>query len=115
MIRFLDGPAAGKSLVLRRAPLFLRVVQAPGGRLDALDQLSDEPQAGERVYVYVKAEDRGHVHLLMSPRSASGWYAMADYRLHAEQPTDNEARDTERWRAWAMAQRDKERAKHETV
>ena len=53
MTRFLDGPAAGNALMLRRAPLFLRVtIDAAGGKVDALDQLDDDPQDGETVHVY---------------------------------------------------------------
>ena len=39
-MRFLDGPAKGAILDLRRAPLFLRVVSdVDDGTIDALDRL----------------------------------------------------------------------------
>ena len=45
MTRFLDGPAAGVLLALRRAPLYLRVVYHAKREepWDALDQLADVP------------------------------------------------------------------------
>jgi hypothetical protein len=62
--RFIDGPAAGTVLSLKRSPLFLRAVQDPlDGKWDALDQLDDAPRPGERIVVYRKTEDRGMVHL----------------------------------------------------
>lgn len=37
MVRFLDGPAAGLVLWLRRAPLYLRVTLDARAHFDALD------------------------------------------------------------------------------
>jgi hypothetical protein len=115
MITFLDGPAEGQKLSLRRAPLYLRAVQARNGRWDALDQLDDSPKPGERVHVYVKAADHGGLFVRLSPRSASGYYPRADYRLCEEQPADDVARDTEQWRAWAEEQREQVRRQHPTA
>lgn len=53
MTRFEDGPAAGVNLSLRRAPMFLRVVQNnQTGEWDALDQLDDTPEKNETIFVY---------------------------------------------------------------
>lgn len=40
------------------------------------------------------------VHIKMSPKSASGYYAMADYRLVEPQPEDAVMRDAGRWQSW---------------
>jgi len=107
VIRFLDGPASDVALALRRAPHFLRVVFNPRAKaesFDALDQLDDVPKPHERITVYVKSADRGRYHLKCSPRSASGFYISADYRLYDRQPDDATARDTAAWQAWCLAQ-----------
>ena len=52
MIRFIDGPAKGVSLVLENAPFLLRVVRAENGAWDALDHASDEARPGESISVY---------------------------------------------------------------
>jgi len=52
MTTFKDGPAKGQTLMLRRAQMFLRVVQDPKGTWDALDQPDDTPKPEERLYAY---------------------------------------------------------------
>ncbi len=105
MTRFTDGPAKGKTLLLARAPLFLRVVIA-GGKLDALDQLDDRPQGGERIYAYRRTGPATALHIdfcrgrgRKGPRSA--WYRGGDYALVEPQPNEAVLRDTARWRGWA--------------
>ncbi len=102
MIRFLDGPAEGVTLRLRRAPLVLRAVRSPAGEWDALDQLGDRPRPSETIVVYVRASAVTQYHLLVrgKNRQAGGWYLDAKYRLLGEQPSDAEARDVALWRAW---------------
>lgn len=115
VIKFLDGPAAGAPLPLRRAPMYLRVVIDPSGKVDALDQLDDEPRAGETVHVYARARWAGPIHVcggLNGNRSrvhGSGWVIEADYR-HMPDVDGEGLRDTETWRAWATAQPDLDRA-----
>lgn len=106
MVSFLDGPAAGQSLALRRAPKLLRVVRGRGGAWDALDQLDDEPKRTEQIYVYLRQEDPKPtwIHLCMRPRSASGTYWTADYRYLPEQPADSQIRGTAAWRSWVTQQ-----------
>lgn len=107
MVSFLDGPAKGVVLQLRRVPMLLRVVQDRGGAWDALDQLDDEPRRGESIHVYRRRDDLqvGKYHLLTSrPRRAgSGWYWMASYCVLPEQPTDDQVRNTAAWQSWATA------------
>ena len=90
--KFLNGPAAGKTLSLSRAPVLLRVVIGPGGRLDALAGLEDEPSDDERVLAYATHGEPG-------PDNA------VTYILNPDQPTDNILRQTEAWRSWCHQQR----------
>lgn len=101
MSKFIDGPAAGVELQLRRAPILLRVVHSQAG-WDALDQLHDEVRSGEKVYAYILTEPPTSMHLLTrgKNRHAGGWYAIGVYRLLDPQPTDAEMRDTELWMRW---------------
>jgi hypothetical protein len=100
---FLDGPAAGRSLDLRRAPFLLRVVvDRATGAVDALDQLVDEPGDGEDVHVYVLAAppQRAHVCYRGSKKRQSGWWEFGIYR-HLADVDGEELRETDTWRAWA--------------
>lgn len=107
MIRFLDGPAFGQALMLHRAPLYLRAVFGPRKKKeqwDALDQLDDEPKAGELVTVYrrVGPASACMVDWSQGGRRRGGRFAMAAYQVVAEQPDDATARDTQSWRAWCV-------------
>lgn len=102
MAKFLDGPAAGVTLQLRRAPVLLRAVGNQGGDWDALDQLDDTPDAGERIAVYIQVAGT----LRRWHQRPGGCYEGADYRLLAPQPADELVRSTDAWRKWCFAQRD---------
>lgn len=98
MIRFLDGPAAGVVLWLKRAPVLLRAVEHHG-KWDGLDQIEDDPQPGESVHVYVRSSAVRAVHV--SRRSGGGGvYPMADYRYASRQPGGEHGRDRAKWRQW---------------
>lgn len=101
MSSFLDGPAGGRSLGLRRAPHFLRVVTS-GVLVDALDQLDDSPLSGETVHVYemISFEFRGFV---CRSGSGSGFQESAVYR-HRHDADGEALRDAAAWRAWCRAQ-----------
>lgn len=105
MINFLDGPAKGTVLELRRAPLLLRVViDRTTGEVDALDQLEDVPRLGEAVHVYHRQGAPRRFHVRYSGRRdgrRSGCVLAADYALFPFQPADEVARDNERWQKWA--------------
>ena len=94
---FLDGPATGRTLMLKRSPKFLRVVESDGG-FDALDQPDDTPRPTEKLYAYQLADKRGTVHICGG--RASGWHALVDYKVISEQPTDETMRGTDKWREW---------------
>ncbi len=101
MITFLDGPAEGARLNLRRAPIFLRVVLDASGEIDALDQLDDEPRPTEAIHVYSRtgppsrgiACTRGH---------GCHPFVVAEYRYWQGQPSEDVLRNTEKWQAWCL-------------
>lgn len=98
----LDGPAAGWTGMLRRAPMYLRIViKAPGtvALTDALDQPEDCPDPDELVYVYRRRPGTlSRVHI-----RPGGCYTGADYE-HMPEVDGDELRDTETWRSWAQRQ-----------
>lgn len=118
MTIFLDGPAqnngeriAGTTrrapstpLLLKRAPHYLRAVQGPDGQWDALDQLSDAPHADETIVAYEMVGEPSFCHINRDRRhGGSGIFRGGRYRVVAEQPTDEQLRSTELWRAWVSA------------
>jgi hypothetical protein len=104
MTTFQDGPAKGKTLMLRRAPRFLRVVEK-NGKFDALDQLDDKPEPGENLFAYEITGRPGMMHI--HKRGGGGWYPIANYRFIEPQPTDAEMRTIEAWHSWCMKEDDR--------
>lgn len=102
MISFKDGPAKGQCLCLKRAPRFLRVVEA-GGTWDALDQPEDSPSLDEKLYAYRLSGDLGVCHINRGG-GRGGFYKIADYSFIESQPADSEMRHPEKWRAWCESQ-----------
>jgi hypothetical protein len=100
---FRDGPARGATLIFRRAPVFLRVVENRDTHtFDVLDQLADAPAANELVHVYRRVTEPVHAHLHYRGRGkgpASGWYELAEYE-HLPEIDGEQLRDTAIWRAW---------------
>lgn len=113
MIRFLDGPAAGVALFLKRAPVYLRAVMAHDDgqsvEWDALDQLDDTPKDSEGVVAYKRVGSVGWVHIDRSNPRRGEWYRIGEYKLCAEQPAEEDMRDTARWRAWCVAQQGRDK------
>ena len=103
MTRFLDGPAAGLSLSLRRAPLYLRAA-CSRGHWDALDQLGDEPRPTERLTAYKRVGAVDRLHLKCQARNGSGWYESATYAVAHDQPDQETMRDSASWREWCVAE-----------
>lgn len=99
MVTFNDGPAAGKQVMLRSVPDFLRAVECDG-QWDALDQPKDVPKPGETIYAYRRVGDVRQVHLRSSKPGSSGYYAMAEYALVSEQPLERTMRDRSAWETW---------------
>lgn len=103
MTRFIDGPAAGQTLCLRRAPRYIRAVRSRSGEWDALDQPGDEPKPAEAVCAYELAGEPTRVHIKAQKRGASGWFAVASYIYADGQPDDATMRDRAKWEAWCKA------------
>lgn len=109
MTTFTDGPAAGKTLFLKRAPHYLRVVQGPdgpttSGDIDALDQLDDAPRSTERIYIYEMIGHPTWIHINRRGKHGSGMFRGGTYRMVSTQPSDDEVRSTAAWRAWVGSQ-----------
>lgn len=99
---FADGPAAGVVLMLRRAPLYLRVTFDRRARMDpwdALDALDDVPKPGEDLIAYRRVGLRGSVFV-----RPGGRFALARYAAVDPQPDDRTMRAVDPWRAWCQAQ-----------
>ena len=103
MISFKNGPAAGVSLALNRAPELLRVVIDADGAVDALDQLSDEAKLQETIHVYHRSGSAVKGIACVRGRGCRS-YLSAEYHLYHRQPDDATARDTRLWTAWALAE-----------
>ncbi|MGC4013902.1 MAG: hypothetical protein QM755_05210 [Luteolibacter sp.] len=97
MIKFLDGPATGHTLPLREAPLYLRV--AIGDPIRVLDGIKDKAPPHDPIVVYFRANLEGYINVQTRNENGGNW-AIADYRLLAEQPVDEHLRTTAAWLAW---------------
>lgn len=98
MTKFLDGPAMGTTLMLKRVPKMLRVTEV-NGVFDALNELNDEPHPDEKLHCYVMSQYLGSVHVNRG-KGKGGFYQMAEYKLRQQQPTDAEMRDNKAWGDW---------------
>jgi hypothetical protein len=94
MTTFIDGPARGEALPLKRSPRLLRVTQN-GPVFDALDQLEDEPAETELIYVYVLAAP-----VQAWVTTTAGRFPVAEYRFIDPPPGDGLVRQTHAWRGW---------------
>lgn len=107
MTTFVDGPARGQKLSLRRAPIFLRVVEYRMA-FDALDQLEDEPKPEESIHLYrIKGKPGG---MFVTKRGGGGgYYPIAEYAVVPNPPSDEVLRDKQKWHDWVMKQAAKEK------
>jgi hypothetical protein len=116
VIRFLNGPAVGVFLQLRRAPLYLRVTMNRDRKWDALDQPDDMPGGDEVVIAHRRVSEVGTCHVDYTDkqgRRRGAWYVSADYVLCETQPLDEVLRDKDRWAEWATAEHAREQAAKE--
>lgn len=90
MTNFLDGPAEGHALMLKRRPIALRVVVSSGGEVDALDQPEDRPEDNEVCHLYILAKEGAAAFIDgRDPKTGKRWggrYMGGDYRLFPDQP-----------------------------
>lgn len=101
MIRVADGPAADQALMLKHAPLWLRVVRSPTGKWDALDAPGDQARPRETIFVYQRIGEPSTYHMKMSTCSGSGFYQRAAYRhWTGVQPDQSTLRNETSWLAW---------------
>lgn len=108
MTTFQDGPAKGQTLMLKRAAMFLRVVQNAEGKWDALDQPEDTPAMDEKLFAYEITGKPYMVHLNCGRGKGSGFYPGPSYRFVTNQPTDSQMRQASEWDAWCKRQPVKE-------
>lgn len=106
MTRFLDGPAKGQTLMLKRSPILLRVTW-DGKKWDALDMIEDTPHPGEKLFAYYITKKEGACHVSTSDkngRRGGGFYSCAEYTAVPlrDQPPDAVLRDNDGWRAWCI-------------
>lgn len=104
---FIDGPAAGQKLSLRRNPLLLRVTHDPvtnstvGGVWDALDQPNDKLGRSEKVYLYRLTGPPGYVHVRAARGSGlGGSWCTGVYSVMLVQPDREILRDNEAFGRW---------------
>ena len=104
MTRFLDGPAEHSTLLLKRAPLFLRAVRkrahSPIAPLcwDALDLVEDQPADDEEIVVYRRVSEPTYVHI--NARKGGGVFRGGDYRIVSPAPLDADVRTSRAWQDW---------------
>ena len=114
---FSNGPAGGECLNLARAPIMLRVVIDPDGKIDALDQPEDSVRPGEAVHVYMLAR-ASNVAFVDGVRGGRrhGWREVMSHYVHFAEPVPAEiTNDNARWAAWCAAEEDRLRAMHEAL
>lgn len=106
MSTFIDGPAKDCRLSFARAPYFLRMVCDATGKWDGLDQITDTPEAGEKIFVYRKVSDDGVAFVDgRDPKTGKrfgGYRALATYRFVEPQPDDATMRSSDSWNAWCL-------------
>lgn len=97
---FLDGPAAGQSFELHRAPMYVRAVrESLSLSWDVLNEPDDEPNAGEEVHVY-ECVPETWTFVFVRP---GGRYESCEYR-HRPDVDGELLRETAAWREWATSQ-----------
>lgn len=83
--RFTDGPAAGQSFLIARAPAWIRVVyDVEARKWDCLDQLDDTPRPHELTYCY-RAGPRSnsviHIDRVVNGRREGIWGTPQSYHF----------------------------------
>lgn len=99
MIKFIDGPARGIELNLRRAPKYLRVVIDDSGIVDALDQKQDVAKPNEKIFAYVMTL-QGATRFRCGTKRGCIVEVDAQYRYCNKQPSDKIARNLKSWEIW---------------
>lgn len=100
--RFLDGPARGVRLWIRRAPSFLRVTQAPSGAWGALDLAASRPAPDEVLYAYRRITDASGSRFYVHDPDTSHPYP--HYLAIDPQPLEHVMRSELEWRRYIETQ-----------
>jgi hypothetical protein len=106
VITFEGGPAHDQMLAIRGAPVMLRVVIGPGGKLDALDQPGDVAGEKESIHVYRLASEVTWMFIRAS-KGMGGRWPMAEYKYYEPQPIELQVpiRDNKAWGDWCESVR----------
>jgi hypothetical protein len=88
--------------MLKRTPLWLRVVIDGNGKVDALNEVKDEPREGETVYVYALSAYLGATHI--RAKKGGGFYPNVEYKLAYEGETGPALYARKGWEAWCESQ-----------
>jgi hypothetical protein len=109
MVNFLDGPALGVELPLRRAPFLLRVTRSSlFGDWDALDQVEDVPTANAVITVYRLASVPSRMNITYHTpggRRRGESLVQATYQhFGVEQPNEHDARCPVCWMRFAFTE-----------
>lgn len=114
MTRFLDGPAAGKTLTLRNSPELLRVtIDRITGEVDALDAREDSPKATEALHVY-KLRNIEQLNAIVCTRGKGGsrsFSKIANYVIYTVQPPQEVMQSPMDWGDWLRGEYEKLNAK----
>jgi len=103
-IKLISGPADGQTVAIDRAPFFLRIVQDSDGRIDALNELSDQIREDEVAHAYWCDEIIGRVHVCCRGGRGSGWRTIGTWRHLDEQPPQEVLRSNVAWAHWCDEQ-----------
>lgn len=110
MQTYIDGPAQDHITQGQRIPILLRVVHSNKG-FDCLDQLDDEPEPAEQIWVYRLAKPPTTAMVDWSDkktgRRRGGCQQMGSYAILPDQPDDGVLRNTAKWRAWCAENQDR--------
>ena len=102
IVKFVDGPLAGRSLRIKRTPLFLRGTRSRDGKkFDALDQIGDMLASFETAFAY-EACKRESVNMFICP--GGHVTEIVDYRLCDPQPPQRALESNLEWREWCVAE-----------
>lgn len=115
MVR-LNFPLFRGSLSLRRVPKYLRFtcrgIGSCSRQWDALDQLDDEPEPGEKLFAAVLASQSSvHLDRTVRGRRVGEWIPTASYDLVPNPPAQEILRDRAQWQQWCVDQEAKSKEK----
>lgn len=100
MCKLLDGPGAGQSFVVKRCPVFLRVVHSKASGWDVLNEKDDTPKDDEEVYVYQRVSEP--VKAFVDGTGLHTLMVIAEYKFLDLMIGENLIRSNENWKWWCQ-------------